>query len=390
MTFIYDGKPYAINCDWLQYSCCLDRVDPTPRCPDGYRVEVCQGTNVFKHRALVFDQFGQKVLTLCWHPYSSKLHPLIMTAQVANQELYTNGITKSLSLTKDIVNCYFNTMGRLDFCCDFNPDDKQMQIIRKLSTAEVYVERKSEGSSFWHERNIGTGKHREDHCLSWGSKSSEIKVKLYNKSREIGLIGGDTPNKPWIVDEWISIGLDPLNAWRLEFSMHTNGLMRWKEERILLNMIESPSWLARVYFDLYNNRFVTRLNQGLRGSKEIGDDGKRKSHKNRDKRVYLMNLPKDGEKLEWRKNSGTKRVSDPAQKLLRSLLNGLDNEAVRANAQVMSSYVDNIVNVVYKLNLNQYFEYLIQDDVWAWAEKIKKEAGEGVVEQPVPISKLIN
>lgn len=390
MYFHYKDCDYCINCDWLQYSVMLDHTDPELRCPEGYRIELCQGTNTFKKRALVFDHTGRKILTLLWSPHSSTLSPLLMTVQVANESLYSNEILPSLSIVKQIVKCIFNSLGRVDICCDFDCTRDRLQMIKHLNSGHIYVQRKTEGSSFWHEVTANDFQHKQVHCISWGSKSSEIKVKLYNKSRELGLLAPPTtdeegnvhqpePEKPWIVKEWKQAGLDPKNTWRLEFSMKTKGQMMWKKERIMLDQIASPSWQARVFFDLYEGRFVTRYNQG-----------KQQGHHNNDKRCYLMHLPKDGEHLQWIAPKGDKMVSAPAVALLRSLMRQFENEALLANKQLAKTLASTVQEVIFTHGLEDYFQDKFQCPAPEFLDGLIANSGRGITEQAASISKLIS
>lgn len=390
MYFAFKGSKFAINCDWLQYSVILGHTDPILRCPEGYRIEECQGTNVYKYRALVIDSAGRKELTLLWHPHSSSLNPLHMSVQVSNEFLYSGRILPSLELVKSIVDCTFNSIGRFDVCCDFEADTTTLEFISRLNTGRYYVERKREGSTFWHEVKDDDFRKKQIHCLSWGSKSSEIKVKLYNKSREIGLIGvpetdkegnpiEPQPEKPWIVEEWKANNMDIKRIWRLEFSMKTGGQMRWNEIPIHIENIASPSWLMRVYFDMYYTRFITRVNQG-----------KRKDHKNGDAQVFLFDLPKEGEKLKWAATIDHRTDSQPAVVLLRSLMRNFENEALMANIPLVQSYTTTCNEIIHHHGLEEYFERSFGCSSEKFFTEILDNAGRGVREAPVSISKLID
>ena len=379
MYFLYNGGKYCINCDWLQYSVLLYTTEPTLRCPANHRIELCQGNNSYKHRALVYDRSGRKVLTLLWSPYSSAIPPLVMTVQVANESLYSGNILSSLSLLKEIVDCSFNALGRFDICCDFEMSDRRLLMVKHLNSGHYYVERKGEGSSFWHEVEKDGHKHKQTHCISWGAKSSEIKVKLYNKSRELGLIGNGTPEKPWIVNEWEQIGIDKKQAWRLEFSLKTNGQLRWNENPILLENIASPSWQMRVFFDLYFSRFVTRINQG-----------RKKGHHNADERVFLIDLPKDGEKLKWKATTSRELESEPAVKLLRSMMRNFENEALVGDKELSKTYADTVLQTVVTHHLEEYFERTFGTNAHDFLQGIVTNAGDGIQNQNVSIDKLIS
>ena len=367
MHFIYENNGFCLNCDWLQYSVLTDSEEPEIICPDGYRLEIAQGNNIFENRALLFNNNGEKVLTLLWKPYSSVLNKRLMTVQVANKFLYTGMIRKNFELVRQIVACSFNSVGRFDICLDFEANDEFLEAVKHLNSGHYYVQHKTEGSSWWHEVNKDNFKHKQTHCLTWGSPNSEIKVKLYHKSREQGLIGGDTPEKPWIVEEWEEIHFDKKNVWRLEFSLAGAGQLRWEKQLITLEMIENESWLRRVFFSLYHKRFVCRINQG-----------KRQGHKNNDTRVYLVRLPLDGENLTWYEAPNLKSESKPAIELLRSLMRQIDNSAVMASKMMFESYGKMICEVIENYGLENYFKAVFEKDYTDYLAELYDKSGSGV------------
>lgn len=379
MYFNHNGEPFAINCDWLQYSVMMDRTKPTFNCPDGYRIDLCQGNNIYEHRALIFDKNGRKLLTLLWSPYSSILNPLIMTVQIANECLYSGQIFKCHDLLRSMLPCYFNSLGRFDICCDFNMSKKRLDMVKHLNSGHYYVERKTEGSGFWHEVEVKGYKHKQTHCISWGSKTSEIKVKLYNKSRELGIPNTEAPEKPWIVNEWEKAKLDKENTWRLEFSLKSNGQLEWNKEPIKLNCVASPMWQFDIFSSLYYNRFITRINQG-----------KKEGHKNKDQRVYLFQIPESSNNLSWMSTETHETESQPAIQLLRAMLRNLDNEALKADKFVFSHYTANICEVVNTHHLEDYFERCFGDTPQKFFADMYDTIGSGINEHSVELSKLID
>ena len=367
MHFIYENNGFCLNCDWLQYSVLTDSEEPEIICPDGYRLEIAQGNNIFENRALLFNGNGEKVLTLLWKPYSSVLNKRLMTVQVANKFLYTGMIRKNFELVRQIVACSFNSVGRFDICLDFEANEEFLDAVKHLNSGHYYVQHKTEGSSWWHEVNKDNFKHKQTHCLTWGSPNSEIKVKLYHKSREQGLISGDVADKPWIVEEWEEAHFNKKNVWRLEFSLAGAGQLRWEKQLITLEMIENESWLRRVFFSLYHKRFVCRINQG-----------KRQGHKNNDTRVYLVNLPLDGENLTWYEAPNLKSESKPAIELLRSLMRQVDNSAVMASKLMFESYGKMICEVIENYGLENYFKAVFEKDYTDYLAELYDKSGSGV------------
>lgn len=370
MFFKYHDSKFCVNCDWLSFSVHLREPEPEIMCPDGLRIELCQGNNVFEHRAMIFDGRGAKYMTLLWKPYSKVLPANLMTCQLANEFLYLpagQGIKWAYEDLQRIVNCTFNAVGRIDICIDWEATDNRLEFLKHLNSGHYYAQHKSEGSTWWHEVSNGDYKHKQLHCLTWGSPKSEIKVKIYHKSREQGLINGDTPEKPWIVEEWKQNGMDIRNIWRLEFSMQGAGQLRYKGQSIQLANIQDEFWLLNVLCELYDNRFVTRINQG-----------KRNGHKNLDQRVYLFQLPPRAAGLKWAEPKGKDYELPASITLLRSLMRQVDNPVVTASRPMFEEYAYMIIHLVEAHKLDGYFRRTYQDECRAYFDSMWDNVGQGI------------
>lgn len=366
MRAIYNQNRYTINCDWLSYSVHLKESEPELVCPEGLRIELCQGNNIFEHRALVYASNGAKYLTLLWKPYSKVLPSNLMTVQLSNMYLYLagQGILWSLQDVQEIVDCTFNGIGRLDICIDFEASEKRTAFLNHLNSGHYYAQHKSEGSSWWHD--IGNNK-KQLHCMSWGSKKSEIKVKLYHKSREQGLVGGDTPQKPWIVEEWKSNNMDIHNVWRLEFSLQGAGQLRYQGNPIKLENVADENWIVDVLCQLYHTRFVTRVNQG-----------KRNGHHNNDDRIYLIPLPQRSARLKWAENQGKQYELPAAITLLRSLMRQIDNPAIMSSRPTFEDYATTVCNIIRDYHLEGYFRRTYDIDSQTYFENLYTNVGGGI------------
>lgn len=380
MYFTFNKQAFTCNCDWLQYSVHLKEPEPEIICPDGLRIELCQGNNIFQHRAIVFDSRGAKYMTLLWHPYSKVLPANLMTVQVANEFLYLPGragIKWSLDDLQKIVDCTFNAVGRVDVCVDFEGSPARDEFLRHLNSGHYYVQHKSEGSNWWHEIERDGHKRKQLHCLTWGSQKSEIKVKVYHKSREQGLIGGDEPEKPWIVNEWKEAGLDIKNVWRLEFSLSGAGQLRYNGLPVTLEMICADGWLLDVFCDLYEHRFVTRINQG-----------RRNGHHNNDDRVYLFSFPKRGQGLKWAEPKGQDYELPAAIVLLRSMMRQIDNPAVMSARPTFNDYATTILNLIDNHHLSGYFLRTYDKNPEDYFNDLWENVGAGI-RQTTPSPRLL-
>lgn len=377
MLVKYRNASYTLNCDWLQYSVLTSTEEPTFGCPAGYRFELCQGNNIFSKRGLLYNANGEKVLTLLWAPYSKVLNRRLMTVQVANQWLYENRLAASFPLVQEIVDCVFNAMGRVDLAMDFEINGRQLDMIKHLRSGHIYVQGKNEGSDWWHREEKREREKKACHQLSYGSPKSEIGLKVYNKSRELMLAGGEQEGqdceKPWIVQCWKQAGLDVQYVWRVEFSMRATGQMMWNEEPLTLDRLDDNSFMLGAFLDMYHERFICRYNTG-RVTKEH----------NRDKRVYLLDLPFSEVKMKWKDLNDVQEEYPHAIALLRELMRTLNNPAVMVNRHVFRSIANSIQEVVRMHSLERYFVSWFGKDCDAYLSDIVTHVGLGVHEVIVP------
>ena len=370
MYFTHDKKRFCCNCDWLQYSVHLKDQEPELFCPNNLRIEICQGNNIFEHRALVFDGRGSKLLTLLWKPFSKVLPNNLMTVQVANESLYVAngmGIKWSFEIVSQIVDCTFNAIGRLDICLDFEGSEYITKFLGHLNSGHYYVQAKSEGSTWWHDTGGQSISKKQLHCLTWGSPHSEIKVKIYHKSREQGILNGEEPAKPWIVNEWKEAGMDEKNIWRLEFSLQGAGQLRYQGKVISLDNVADCNWLLMILCQLYAERFVCRINQG-----------RRNGHKNNDEKVLLFNLPKSPHTLKWAEPKGKDYEIPAAITLLRSMMRQIDNPVVMSHKPTFETYVTAISDIIRDHRLDGYFLRTYNQEPDSYFCDLYNNVGQGI------------
>lgn len=374
MQVIYDNRKYCVNLDWLSFSVRLNEPEPELNCPDGYRLEILPGNNIYKNRFILRDAAGRKLITALWCPYSSVLEKRIATIQYANATLYTEERFKLWDLLLQVWDCEFNGMSRIDICCDFNPTDFQHGIMRRLGDGRCYVQGKREGSKFWHEKTTDRLQKRiAYHCMSWGSKSSEIKCKLYWKSREQGLIVPDgvtaIPDKPYIVEEWREWGMDVKDVWRIEFSLQSSGQLRFDGRCLSLDDVLLPHWFCRVMSYLLDSRFVIRRN-----------DGKRTPKHNFDRIVEFVRLPFDKLDFRW-KDYDTKHYEDADNiTLVRKLIQQLDSPVCATNSIVFDAVANALLTAVYSCHLDGYVRQKVGQSVDDYIAAQRELCGLGIVE----------
>ena len=363
------GETYVLHCDWLQYSVHLAELEPTLVCPDGFRIDIFPGNNIFRNRAIVYDGDGQKVLTLLWSPYSRKLSRYLMTVQVANYWLYMDAIMWADRLLHEIVDCTYNSMGRFDLCCDFTCDRQTFLKIRKLASGAAYVERKSVDSVFRHVYAWGANETPvlSPHCLHWGQASTEIRPKLYNKTYEQDPLGRCEYEKPYIIQRWREAGLDERHVWRLEFSVTGASTLLVNGEKVTLQTITDSQWILNTFCSFVNDRFRLRYN-----------DGRRTKRANNDRRMWLIFLGKSDATVSWRLTGEKKLAKAESIRMLHKMMALLESPVATVNAKVYQSISEVILQLCEAQDVRVYFEARYGMPVGAYLRLVGRDNGTGV------------
>ena len=262
----------VISIDWLSFSYNLTLTkeeylgdEIKMFIPDDYSAEFLDGTKVFNRRMVVRDHSGRKVLTVLYDPKSSLIPRRICLCEVANVCLYDGSWRGVCLIVKQMHNGDFNSLSRLDIACDF--DEIGDDVAKMFDEGTIYVQKKKEGCMFYDQFEKDGYVFRKPRQISFGSKTSKIKWKLYNKSKEIKV-----SHKEYIEHMWHEEGMDlSKDIWRLEVSLtRVSSLQCLNKDNVdLLDFLEfwgreSYYWLFPAF---YTNNFVVRKNEGRAGNK---------------------------------------------------------------------------------------------------------------------------
>lgn len=236
-----EKKVRCINIDWLEVYC-LESNDRYPCNAEyfrrqGYLVKEREyGTRVYKEMFEIVDDMNNPLIEIRRNPASgeSDFHGLLPQSthiRLPNWMLYQGNPVEYLReflLKNDYI---FKRIYRIDIAYDFEKFDSGDQPARfarrylqgryrKINQCELSVH----GRDRWSDITYNS--------LSWGSKSSMVTTKLYNKTLELRQAKND---KPWIKTAWVLHGLidNPCSMtkrnrlgelyspeiWRVEFSM---------------------------------------------------------------------------------------------------------------------------------------------------------------------------
>lgn len=355
----------CVNIDWLSFSLImnLDKYEIVHGAefstPIGYQLKEYTGTNMYKRRHILYTYDGEKVLTMLSQPHSKIIHPASLFVEVANKYLYSD-IGKVLELLPLIHESRWQSLSRLDICGDFNPNNRQEFAIEKLASGEYYVTGKREGAQ-WHDYHRHEGStskvERLPRQLSWGSKYSDFKVKLYNKTLEIyqpTASGALWCSKPYIADMWRANGIDPKRAWRLEWSITSASQYERDGQRLDLTVID-PHKFTQLFWDLTSTRFVPRINEGH-------------AAKRYDKIVDFLDIPDEQhQRIRHVDPSSSRHLTEHAA-TVRALVKELGREEVRLNPAIRSSLLATTTEIIKTAHLDSYILHALGRDWPTWVE----------------------
>ena len=147
-------------------------------------------------------------------------------------------------------------ISRVDICLDFvtfdKGDDPQAFVRRYFRHKYAKI---NQGRISGHGEDTWSG--QEWNSISWGSKTSPVSTKLYNKTMELYDPKSDSFGKPYIREAWLLCGMiddmqrvtkngEPVQVWRVEFSLKS-AVKNWialdlngndKEKQSLRNTLE--------------------------------------------------------------------------------------------------------------------------------------------------------
>lgn len=364
-----------INIDWLEWSGYLVQeglnLSPELSCPDTYRLEILDGNNVYKWRAILYNCYGYKVFTMLWSPKSRLIQSNLVSFQIANYWLYEAfDIMDYIKLTWDVVDYQFATFTRIDICADFECKKRQKSIINAIWRQKAYVSGKKKGSVFWSDTSEG----RFPHDFNFGSMQSAIKWKLYNKSLELK-VGSDNPDKPYIIECWKNENMNIQNIWRLEVSIKDfNSIMTddkcidvegdqliFSKRRFDFRDLENQK-IYDTFCSLYNKRFAVRLYGHTRVQNDV--------------RLYLFRLDELCTVSSVKKTSGRK-IADNS--VFYYILKVVESDVAKVNEDYLKSVCDSLYYCVKFNHLENLFEKIKGMSVEEFIEKKYNSFGFGIV-----------
>lgn len=352
--------------DWLAVSIRL--LDDIQRTPAHHHWESYDGgTNVWQCRRILYNEYGEKVLTLLSKPKSSLIGHDMALVEIANEWLYHGlGVHAILTKLRWCVPFVVVGLSRLDLAADFVPNKLMCKQIVQLAKGELEVGSKQNGSGFWSVNNdewmpdTWRGK-RCPHSTSWGHKVTDVKWKLYYKSKELrDAAGGNGYDKPYIVDLWRECDMDINSVWRLEVSVKNCNKLLFDGKPLGLEAWRMDT--LRIFEALYTSRF--QLSKG--GTRAAGG-----------RCQHIPFLPvQECHAIKCRTYDG-ERTSNARIALLRQLIKSTDEMEVRCDRPTLLDVLDTIGGIVQRDGLQRYFEGMVGVRYEEWRSSLMEGNPDG-------------
>ena len=238
----------CVNLDWLEVHCFEPTNDPHDatyfRRAGLEVVEREYGTRVYKEMFTISDRRGNPFVEVRRNPYSQGWQGVHAAEEchlrLVNAACYYDDAALRLQNFMDTYGYTFNRIARVDICLDFEKFDEGDDPAKFLSRYLRQVYSKiNQGNITAHGTDRWDGQLWNS--VSWGSPSSAIGTKFYNKTQELYDPTSGTFKKPHIRYAWLQCGLiddfpkvlkknddgwyQP-QIWRIEFSIRSS-VKKW-------------------------------------------------------------------------------------------------------------------------------------------------------------------
>lgn len=299
-------RNYVISCDWLQlYLHKNSDFQPESENLFGYSfVDVGHGSKVFKKIYNVVESTGELLGNISMDPYSSKIPASSVIFKAENCVLYQPDYIERIFHFIAATGLRYRGITRLDIAYDSNElygGLKHETLIKKyrnneylkIGANEYYMhckagyhlsvdkkgkkkltdkaptkKAKQDGSEAEDAKPIqNLGEHKVN-SVTWGSRSSDVQVQLYDKSKELR----EVKMKHYIVDRWKDAGLDTDRpVYRIEIRIVNEGksiknLKTGERFSLSMNDLVTQELLEQLFHDytrkvfrFYHRRDITHI-----------------------------------------------------------------------------------------------------------------------------------
>lgn len=299
-------RAYAISCDWLQlYLHKTAAFNPDWENLFGYNfVDVGHGSKVFRKIYQVVEPTGEVLGNISLDPYSNKIPASAVIFKAENNVLYQADYIERIFTFISAVGLRYRGITRLDIAYDSNElygGLKHETLVKKYRNNEylkiganeyfmhckagyhLSVDKKGkkkltdkapvktankEGKQEQQAQVIqNLGEHKTN-SVTWGSRSSDIQVQLYDKSKELR----EVKMKHYIVETWKTAGLDiEKPVYRIEIRIvnegkHIKNLKTGEKFTLSMSDLVTQELLEQLFHDyakkcfrFYHRRDITHI-----------------------------------------------------------------------------------------------------------------------------------
>ena len=275
----------CVNLDWLEvyaHEPLAEERDPDYFRSKGFVVHEREyGTRVYEQMFTLEDREGHPFIEVRRKPKSKVIDMNSCHIRLHNRTCYFNN---AADIMREFLSRYdftFVNISRVDICLDFeyfdSGDDPQKFLVRYLNGVYSKINQaniSAHGTDRWDRRDWNS--------LSWGSPTSDIGTKMYNKTLELFDPITQSYKKPYIRQAWQACGLiddwqyctkvKPDGTvykpaiWRVEFSIrssvkgwfkiHPNGKeQKYHSIRNTLDMYDERAKLLVMFLSLARHYF---------------------------------------------------------------------------------------------------------------------------------------
>lgn len=263
---------YGLSIDWLSFLVKFDDDEfityndvehgISCRLQWGYKKQP-HGTRQFRDLYEVFHG-GEPFAEVQCNPYSGILERGTGIVKINNRLLYSLNMWYYWTTFCEEHNLHVLSLSRCDICADFNSLQNYdcIDFVHDFLDAKLRHKGKGIGAAYFNHYAKKVGVYSKAVVkytgLSFGARTSGVRVYLYNKSFELRTV----KDKPYIRDFWKAAGLDiSKDVWRLEVSI-TSQAKRFKNkatnetETITSDSLRNGSELLRIYHTFIRKYFA--------------------------------------------------------------------------------------------------------------------------------------
>lgn len=258
---------HIINIDWLQLFCIAELghfggVTEFFHYRWKYKLHE-YGTAAYKEVYTVKIDKAE-VCTVQCEPRNGLMEANTVVVKFDNRLLYRRDKWDIIQAFLDNHYLHVHNISRLDLCADFQDfcTTTPPKLILNFLQSKWRHKGKGAGNAYFvhYNKQVQAGKtiqHLAYNGLSFGSRESDCRVYLYNKSLELHTV----KDKPYIRDQWRSIGLDPArNVWRLEISMKSDAMKLYNKStkdkiKVEYYNLKDYDYIKQLYYALIRKYF---------------------------------------------------------------------------------------------------------------------------------------